>query len=612
MGLRAKLAVGFLVPLAVTTLAIALLETGHTTQTSVDNLASLGNLLVRQTFEEMRADKPANLQALRDNRGFRDFLSSVLAFGEGVVSVRIEDPHGIAVVAEPEILEGRHVVDVPSIHQLQAQGGWWETLSMFLNLQPGSIYKTSGVVQMGGLYAGTIKIELSTELIAARVRRSIRTGLYLIGLALVLGSGAGTILVGTVLRSVTALTAGIEQLAASQTGADIKIESRDELGQLADKFNLLSRRIMADRRQWEQERNRLVSAVRSISDAVVMLNSAGRVMFANPEALGRLGLPDGITVGKNIASLLGRDHPLVRLAGTALSAHTDLHNVRMDLNGPGSPQFSVSMTAMDLGGGNPGSLLVLRDVSSLEELEDTLNFSRIMARQGRLLSGIGHQLRNPLHAIGMQLELLADDAQRGLPLNERIEGIRSELGRITRTIGSLLRFIRLDRLEVSSFSLPDLLRETTARHAPADKHRVDFQLDGAINNLEADRALMAEALGNIVANAAEAMPDGGTIKVSTAAAGSEGVEIVVADEGGGIDPEHLSSIFDFCFTTKPAGTGIGLPMALRIVDLHHGTLEISSAAGHGAVVQVTMPLRQAATAHKPNLANGVGAGEIHA
>ena len=320
MGLRAKLAVGFLVPLAVTTLAIALLETGHTTQTSVDNLASLGNLLVRQTFEEMRADKPANLQALRDNRGFRDFLSSVLAFGEGVVSVRIEDPHGIAVVAEPEILEGRHVVDVPSIHQLQAQGGWWETLSMFLNLQPGSIYKTSGVVQMGGLYAGTIKIELSTELIAARVRRSIRTGLYLIGLALVLGSGAGTILVGTVLRSVTALTAGIEQLAASQTGADIKIESRDELGQLADKFNLLSRRIMADRRQWEQERNRLVSAVRSISDAVVMLNSAGRVMFANPEALGRLGLPDGITVGKNIASLLGRDHPLVRLAGTALSA----------------------------------------------------------------------------------------------------------------------------------------------------------------------------------------------------------------------------------------------------------------------------------------------------
>jgi len=251
-------------------------------------------------------------------------------------------------------------------------------------------------------------------------------------------------------------------------------------------------------------------------------------------------------------------------------------------------------------------------VSSLEELEDTLNFSRIMARQGRLLSGIGHQLRNPLHAIGIQLELLADDAQRGLQLSERIEGIRGELRRITRTIGSLLRFIRLDRLEVSSFSLPNLLREIAARQVISDKLRIDFQLDGAINNVEADRALMAEALGNIVANGAEAMPDGGTIKVSTGPAGPEGVEIVIADEGGGIDPEHLSSIFDFCFTTKPAGTGIGLPMALRIVDLHHGTLEISSAPGHGAVVRITMPLRQAVAANGSKSANGVAAGEIHA
>ena len=98
MGLRAKLAIGFVVPLAVTSLAIALLEIGHTTQSSVDHLASLGNLLVRQIFEEMRADKPANLQALRENCGFRNFLSSVLAFGEGVVSVRIEDDNGITVV----------------------------------------------------------------------------------------------------------------------------------------------------------------------------------------------------------------------------------------------------------------------------------------------------------------------------------------------------------------------------------------------------------------------------------------------------------------------------------------------------------------------------------
>ncbi|HEY2107244.1 MAG TPA: ATP-binding protein, partial [Candidatus Binataceae bacterium] len=611
MGLRAKLAVGFMVPLAVTTLAIGLLETGHTTQSMVSHLSSLGNLLVHQTFEEMRASRPPDLQALHGNRAFRSFLSSALAFGEAVVSVRVEDPAGVTVVAAPESLEGQRIADVPSIGQLQAEGGWWETLSMFLNLEPGSIYKASGAVEINGQYAGTIKIELSTALIAARVRRSIITGLYLIGVALALGSVAGTIMVGTVLRSVTALTAGIEQLAVTHASTDIKVESRDELGQLADKFNLLSRRIMSDRQQWDQERDRLTFAIRSINDAVLLLDSSGRVIFANPEALGRLGLPDGITLGKDLPSLLGRDHPLVRLASTALSAHGDLHNVRLELNGDGSPQFLVSLQAMDFGGGNQGSMLQLRDVSCAEELEDTLDFSRVMARQGRLLSGIGHQLRNPLHAIGIQLELLADDARHGMSLEERISGIRSELGRMTRTIGSLLRFIRLDRIEPATFSLNDLVREIAVRQV-SGKHRTEYRLDETIGELEADRALLGEALSNIVSNAVEAMPEGGTVSLSTESAGPDAVQITVADQGGGIDPEHLSSIFDFCFTTKNGGAGIGLSMALRIIDLHRGTLQIASRPGYGATVRITIPIKQVMANYSRDGVSERGAGEIHA
>jgi signal transduction histidine kinase len=610
MGLRAKLAVGFLVPLAVTTLAIGLLETGHTTQSMVDHLASLGNLLVHQTFEQMRASRPSSLQDLRDNRTFRSFINSVLAFGDAVVSVRVEDPDGITVVAAPDSLEGKRVADVPSIGQLQSEGGWWETVSMFLELQPATIYKSSGAVEINGQFAGTIQIELSTALIAARVRRSIITGLYLIGVALALGSMAGTILVGTVLRSVTALTAGIEQLAISQSSTDVKVQSRDELGTLADKFNLLSRRIMADRQQWEQERDRLTLAVRSINDAVLLLNSSGRLVFANPEALGRLGLPEGVSLGKELGSLLGRDHPLVRLAGTALKAHADLHNVRLELNGADSPQFLVSLLAMDLGRGNRGSLLLLRDVSSVEDLEDTLNFSRVMARQGRLLSGIGHQLRNPLHAIGIQLELLADDARNGTALQPRIEGIRTELARMTRTISSLLRFIRLDRIEPSRFRVEELVREIAARYT-GGKHRADYQLGGDVEYIEGDRALLSEALSNIVANAVEAMPEGGTVTFSTSAAPHNHMQIAVADQGGGIDPEHLSSIFDFCFTTKAGGAGIGLSMAMRIIDLHRGTLQIASRPGFGTVVRITLPVEQAAAGYRSDSSSGLEV-EAHA
>src|SRR5262249_4318480 len=139
----------------------------------------------------------------------------------------------------------------------------------------------------------------------------------------------------------------------------------------------------------------------------------------------------------------------------------------------------------------------------------------------------------------------------------------------------------------------------------------EYRLDEDIGQVEADRALLAEALNNIVANAVEAMPEGGTVGLSTELTGADSVLITITDQGGGIDPEHLSGIFDFCFTTKPGGAGIGLSMALRIIDLHRGTLQIASRVGHGATVRVTIPVKQAPADYQSG-APEVQTGEIHA
>lgn len=130
-------------------------------------------------------------------------------------------------------------------------------------------------------------------------------------------------------------------------------------------------------------------------------------------------------------------------------------------------------------------------------------------------------------------------------------------------------------------------------------------------DVEGDRALLFEALSNLIANAVEAMPNGGKITLSTALAGNGVTEITVVDEGTGIEPENLSSIFDFCFTTKPTGAGIGLSMALRIIDLHRGTLKISSRPGHGTTARITLPLKQSVKTFRPATA-GVNAGEFDA
>jgi signal transduction histidine kinase len=90
------------------------------------------------------------------------------------------------------------------------------------------------------------------------------------------------------------------------------------------------------------------------------------------------------------------------------------------------------------------------------------------------------------------------------------------------------------------------------------------------------------------------------------------VLIAVADQGCGIDPEHLSSIFDFCFTTKTSGAGIGLSMALRIIDLHHGTLQISSRPNQGATVRIAVPITYTRADYQPDAPPGLGAGGVHA
>jgi signal transduction histidine kinase len=107
--------------------------------------------------------------------------------------------------------------------------------------------------------------------------------------------------------------------------------------------------------------------------------------------------------------------------------------------------------------------------------------------------------------------------------------------------------------------------------------------------VNADRALLAEAFRNIFQNAAESMSDGGRIVVEAMCLPEGFVEIVIADSGCGIEPEQLNRIFDLYFTTKPSGNGVGLSLALRAIDLHHGTIAIDSKVGHGTTVRVRLP-----------------------
>jgi signal transduction histidine kinase len=249
-------------------------------------------------------------------------------------------------------------------------------------------------------------------------------------------------------------------------------------------------------------------------------------------------------------------------------------------------------------------LLILRDLKPVQELESVVDYSGRLARLGGLISGVAHQIRNPLNAMSLQLELLSQDAEGDRPLDKRLLALRKEIRRLDQAVDALLRFMRPERLEFDYVSLNELLSEV-ANQVVSPRIKLAYLLDPNLPRVSADRALLSEALRNIAINAIEAMPEGGTLTLRSAARGDGLVEVSIIDEGPGIPSQHLDRIFQLYFTTKDGGNGLGLSLASRAIDLHGGTIEVKSKQGEGTTVRIRLPVLAEPTWSLPATA-GVG------
>ena len=590
MRLRQRLELTFLLLLVVPFVAVTILEVDRAINLMVSDLERTGSLLIGQMFEQIRADlkgaQPDPLTALRADRLLPGLVRSSLAFAPGVVYSRLETLDGQAIAglgttsAAPE---------PPNFADLKhAAASWWPSAPIAA-VWGKRTYEMSQVVNLGDRPLAVIRIGLSTALIDTEARRSVN---YIIGVgaAGVLLALAAAMLVSGLLREpIAALISSAEELAPAGEALNLPAADGDELDTVVEKFNQLAARIKMNRAQWETERGQFFNIFRSINDVVVLLDAGGAVLFANAEAQERLGLPaGGLAEGKPLKLLLGGDHPLIRAIETATVTGIELRDAALELTPGRTPErLLVSLFALGHGPESPGMLVVARDLKLMKELETVVEHSDRLIRLGSVISGVAHQLRNPLNAMSLQLELLSHDVERSANAARRVRALRDEIERLDRAIDALLRFMRPEQLKPASVPLNVLLTEVAGAVRKPDI-RVEFDLEPSVLAITADRALLAEALRNIVANAVEAMPQGGRLTIGTRRLPDGFVEIGVADEGGGI--EDTSRIFNLYYTTKKSGSGLGLPLALRAVDLHHGTIQVDSQPGAGTTVKIRLPI----------------------
>jgi signal transduction histidine kinase len=256
----------------------------------------------------------------------------------------------------------------------------------------------------------------------------------------------------------------------------------------------------------------------------------------------------------------------------------------------------VSLDFIQEKGTQIGALLTMRDAESVRRIEDEIELSRRISASGRVTRGVAHEVKNPINAIVLHLQLLRNKLQTLDPdTNRHVDIIDSEIHRLDRVVQILVDFTRPRDLHVEETDLRKLLDEVSLLASPdAEQHGVTLirELPEEAIQVKVDADFIKQAMLNVVLNGVQSMPNGGTLKIC-AKKTEDCVITEVQDEGGGIPAAVQDKIFELYFTTKRSGSGIGLAQTYQIMQWHYGSVDFESEEGKGTTFRLRLPLAEA-------------------
>jgi two-component system nitrogen regulation sensor histidine kinase GlnL len=344
----------------------------------------------------------------------------------------------------------------------------------------------------------------------------------------------------------------------------------------------------------------------TLPDGVALVDEKLTLLEVNPAMEALAGRSRARLVGQPLKSLFPEDDRLPAMVERCLATGRSANDFDRPLTLPGRPSTSVWVTTtpvFDDKGAPAGALLIVRDFGNLHAFQEQMRRADRLSSMGVLAAGLAHEIRNPLGGIKGAAQLLAGESHSS---HEYSEVIVREVERIDALLGKLLDLARptdpsLDRLNIHQL-LDDILT-LQSETAAAREITVEKNYDPSIPPIEADPAQLTQVILNLVKNAHEATPSGGTIQVTTRMAtdfalpapgpGGRTIPVVcieVADTGPGIPPGLEDRLFTPFFTTKTEGAGLGLSVANSIVERHGGRLELTNDPGGGAVARCYLPI----------------------
>ncbi len=366
-------------------------------------------------------------------------------------------------------------------------------------------------------------------------------------------------------------------------------------------------RLLRDESQREGDA-RVAALVRHASDLIVVTEPDGRIRFASPSLVGLLGIaPDQVSGGTLAALIAPEDWPAFERAAPADPGRKATLTARLQHIDGSTRECEVVATDLSDEPAIKGIVYVARDLSERRALEHQLQQAQKLEAVGRLAGGIAHDFNNLLTTILAETELLLDPQGTATSPRDELETIHAAAQNAAALTRQLLTFSRRQLPSVRAVRLEALL-QSILRMLGRSTGPVTFrrQIDPGLRSIWADPHQISQVLLNLLLNARDAMPEGGTVTIamsnvelsepsrSTILSAPPGsyVEIVVADTGVGMDATTRERVFEPFFTTKASGrgTGLGLPSVLSTIEQHGGGLALLSAPGAGTRISILLPI----------------------
>jgi len=559
----------------------------YTASKAVPDLTS-----TRVNTSNPKAMRAAVKNQLQTDASLNDQLEALVGNSRIVYDAAVVDPSGVAILDTNSAMNGKPVPVRPRLADLR-DASFRRQLRLLYG--PATVYDASIGLELDKQIFGSVRVGVSTVFLRNELTPKLQQAAFFCVVAifcsLVLAAAVSNVALGplkVISRNLDSASAG-DLLPAEQSGSE-----EDEVGLVSLKIAHLGRQIQDTNQIFSALKDNVEQVMTKLQDGLMLFTRDSRVVLVSASAEKFLGRPRREILGRTAQEIFSDGTVLGAVVLPAFQKQRPL--VQYEFDAADGRRVQVSLDFIQEKGTSIGALLTMRDAESVRRIENEIEISRRLSASGRLTRGVAHEVKNPINAIVLHLQLLQNKLQQDDPETRRhMDIIGSEIHRLDRVVQILVDFTRPRDLRLEEVDLRDILESVAELAAPdAARHGVRLveefpDKEGALI-VRIDSDLMKQAILNLVLNGVQAMGDGGTLTLKACRDG-EMILAEVLDQGCGIPPEAQEKIFELYFTTKgdKGGSGIGLAQTYQIMQWHYGSVEFDSIVGAGTTFRLRLP-----------------------